>query len=468
MTLLRWILLALAFVFATPGMAKGGVTVTVSRATGGDWLVDYAFQLRSAVWFFPRSAFDLDGKPWRAQGWTVETPGVTLARAGHYDALSGAAPLTRVRIRMKPFAKPLMGDYIPALAFSDGGLAFYTDHFIVTPAKSIAAARALPGDLNGVRMPQPTVTLVVRDPGRRLLLRGKTLTGRVRYRLGGEDAYVYSGPAPVIETASFAGVIDSGLPGWVRTELDNFTPRVMGLYAQRLGAPAGGRPMALIAWQGGTQPGRSLNGSVLDQMLVMQLAGQQVLSPSPFVMAEMRWFIGHESAHFWMGQTVRYSRDDEGWILEGAADLLAVRAMGKLVDDFDSRAFLQDSMKDCLRLQTAGKPLATAGERGENRAYYACGALLMLAAESAAKQQNAGADIFTLMRALIDANRKDGVVTAADWLGEFRSVTGNSALTGAVRGFIEKGVADPRVFWVRLFTATGVGFVAEGEGIRLT
>ena len=46
-------------------------------------------------------------------------------------------------------------------------------------------------------------------------------------------------------------------------------------------------------------------------------------SPQPEIVERSRWFIGHEGAHFWLGQTVRYAFADEAWITEGGADLMA-------------------------------------------------------------------------------------------------------------------------------------------------
>jgi hypothetical protein len=226
--------------------------------------------------------------------------------------------------------------------------------------------------------------------------------------------------------------------------------------------------MALIAWQGSEQPGVSMGGSVLDHMVVMQISGRQALQPGPAILGQMRWFIAHESAHFWLGQTVEYDRESEGWIMEGGADLLAIRGTQSLVPDYDAKAFLQREMDECLKLETAGKPLAGAGERGENRAYYACGALLALAAEGVVRKADPSADIFTFVRALIDANRADGKVSAADWLAQFEKMGGDPALAAEIRGFLDKGVADPRAFWMRLFAATGVAFTVEGEGLKLT
>ena len=155
------ILAAAVFAAAAPAAARRAVEVTITRTAPDQWVVDYAFDGRPGVWFFPRSSTDLDGKPWRPQAWTVETPGVRLVRAGRYDALAAGdgKPLARVRIRMRAFAEPLIGDYTPALAFSDGGVALYGDHFTIIPQPSLEAVAALPYDLTATRLDIPAITL---------------------------------------------------------------------------------------------------------------------------------------------------------------------------------------------------------------------------------------------------------------------------------------------------------------------
>lgn len=462
---MRWLIgFLLALVAPLAAQAAPAVRVTLTRA-GDEWLVDYAFARQSPVWVFQRTASDLDGVPWRPQSWRVETPGVRIEHVGHHDVLVADAPLTRVRIRMRPFAQPLIGDYTPALAFSDGGLALYTDHFAVSPVADVATVRALPADLTGTALAQPEESLTILDPGRRLLLRGETLRGRASLRIGEGGTYVYSGDAAVIDTPSFAGVIDAGLPAWVRTELDDFTPRLFRLYTERLGPPAGGKPMALVAWQGAERPGSSFGGSVLEGMVVMQLSGQRALTSSPELLAGLRWFLGHESAHFWVGQTIHVSRKADGWIMEGSPDLLAVRALQGFYPDYDARAQLQRELDECLTLTGPGEALAAADERDEYRAYYACGAMLALAAEGVAKQR--GGDFFTFLRGLIAARRANGEVTGADWIARFRGEGGDAATAAQIGAFVDKGVDDPRAFFARLFATCGVGARVEGDTLLL-
>ena len=93
------------------------------------------------------------------------------------------------------------------------------------------------------------------------------------------------------------------------------------------------------------------------------------------------WFIAHEAAHFWLGQTVSYEYARDSWITEGGADLLAVRAVAETDPDYDPRAAAQPAPS---RIASAWRAAASesARERGEHRAYYACGAVFGLVAEA--------------------------------------------------------------------------------------
>jgi hypothetical protein len=70
--------------------------------------------------------------------------------------------------------------------------------------------------------------------------------------------------------------------------------------------------------------------------------------------------------------------------------------MQTLVAGYDPKPKLQEEMRNCLKLNGAGKPLATAESRGDDKVQYACGALLSLVAEAAAKRHDSNADIFPL------------------------------------------------------------------------
>jgi hypothetical protein len=467
----RLILAALVCLFgacAAAGRTPQDARITLAHGSAG-WVADYDLGRDAPVWFFLRSHDDLKGQPWRPRSFVVETPGVTLARVGRFDMLArtDGAPIRHVRFRIIPFAHPVDADYAPALAFSDGGIAFYTDDFRIVPLKSADAVKALPYDLGEQNLPDVAETLTIRNPDHSILLHGKVHAGRAALPLTDtDDTYAYTGPARPIDGPDFAGLIDPGLPPWIRAELDGLLPRLMRLYAERLGPPSGAKPTALVAWQGAAAEGLSLKGDVVPGMVTMAISGKQMLAPKPQVLDYVRWFFGHEASHFWVGQTVHYARAGEAWITEGGADFLAVRALQQLVPGYDPRPKLQQEMVDCLKLNGPNLPLATAEERGDDQAKYACGALLALAAEAATKRGDAHADAFTFPRRLIDANRPDREVTEKDWLDQFAKAAG-SATREKVRRFVDSGAADPRSFWIDLFAATGVPYRAEAGSIIL-
>jgi hypothetical protein len=457
------VLAALAAIPPATGLRPPpGVTVTIMRGEGDEWIADYRFDEPSRTWFFPRSGIGEDGTPWRPRVWSVDTPGVKMVRAGHYDVLTSAGgPMKRVRIRMSLDAEQPQGDYAPVLRFSDGAVAFFSGQFMLLPVGSVAAAGSLPIDLSRAGLNWTPVTLIVNDPGRRLMMRGAVTKNRVSFRVDEANTYIYTGDTQVIETPAFAGVIDPGLPPWVRREVSDFTPRLMKLYRDRLGPPAIGRPMALIAWGGDLAEVETLGGGVVDGMVVMQIGGARVREDLPLTRSWLRWFLGHESAHFWMGQTLRNERITQGWITEGTADFLATRALQQLAPEYDPRPVLGDAMDECLTLVGPREALARSRERGEPRANYSCGALLLLAVDSALKRRDPKADGFTFVRRLIDTNRDDGTIDTGEWIEQFRIATGNKALASEVRAFILIGVPDPEAFWRRLFAATGVTLPVE-------
>jgi hypothetical protein len=169
------------------------------------------------------------------------------------------------------------------------------------------------------------------------------------------------------------------------------------------------------------------------------------------------WFIAHEASHFWLGQTVRYATQRDSWILEGGAELLAMRTVQKLNPGFDPRTKLNEALRDCGDL--ADDPVATALERDEPRANYACGAIFALVAEKA----NSG-DFFAFTRRLIDANRADHELTSAEWFAELDKASGSPRHSAAIRELAEKGSPDPKAKIAALLKGAGIAYVLDAKG----
>lgn len=437
-----------------PAAIDAAPQVTVTR--DGDHLtVDYRFDRDAPVWAFMDSALETDSRqPWRPRQWTVETPGVVMERRGFYDIVRSrdGGPVPReVRFRVRPKPVDLEAEY-RTLVFSNGTVGLPTRQFDVFALGSVQAAEQVPDDLNRVRVDGGPARVTWRDVGGPVLFKGRRAA---ELTTTDERSYVLLGEATVTPGDGLSTVIDPNLPSWIVQEIRSFAPEVGHYYRSRLGdTDAGGdAPIVMAAWNGPTERVTSMSGSVLPGLIVMSFEGRGVTTPQSEIRERSRWFIAHEAAHFWLGQAVRYQFADEAWITEGGADMMAVRALKRLDPAYDDRAELQSEVDDCVAL--AGKPVAQAGERGEHRAFYACGAVFALAAEGAQRQRTGG-DWFDFLKPLL--RQPDGVLSRQEWLTALTRVSRDPTLVNDISGLLDRGAADPSAVIARLFQRTGVAF----------
>jgi hypothetical protein len=426
--------------------------VTVTRA-GEVWTAEYALDRDAPVWAFFRSAL-INGsrRPWRLEQWQVTTPGVVLERVGNYDILrssDGGAVPRRLTIAFRPKAENLEADY-GVLVFTDGSVALPSGQFDVFPLASVDSAAAAPADLNGYPLETGPATVTWRDQSGPILFRGRRIPEATETEA---DTYVLFGQANLVEGPRLITVIDPAAPAWISAEIEEFAPRVADYYVQRLGPGQTERPTVMVSWSGPT-PGRmSMGGSVMPGLIVMNFEGVGVVAPSDAVRGLSRWFIGHESGHFWLGQTVRYERARDAWITEGGADLMAIRALAALDPAWSARDELQKEVDDCVRL--GDEPVAEAASRGEHRAVYACGAVFALVAEGALKRATGG-DWFDFLASLIDANREDGILARDEWLAALDAVSGDPSLRRDIEALLDHGSQDAAASVASLLGRAGV------------
>jgi hypothetical protein len=450
------------------GVAEPGpVAVTVERA-GDRWTADYVLDRDAPAWAFFRSALLRETRqPWRPAWWRVETPGVVLERIGDYDVLRtlDGGPVPRsVRIAMTPQEGDLEADYDPALMFSDGTVALYSGQFDLFPLAAADAARDVPRDLNGVDVPGGPARITWRDRAGPVLFKGER---KPEVTARDVDTYVLFGEASTRQGDGVTTVIDPGLPRWLGDELGGFTPRVMAYYAARLGKAQGEAPTLMVSWTGPTESLSSMGGSVLPGLISMNFEGEGVLNPDAQALARARWFIGHEAAHFWLGsQGLKYQYAREAWITEGGADLMAVRALKAMDPGYDARAELQSEVDDCVRL-AAGQPVSSAAQRGEHRAYYACGAVWGLVIEGA-ERQTGGGDFFDVVAAFQRRDNADGILSRDEWLGALTRLSRDPTLANDISTMLDEGVANPSAVIARLFQRTGVAFRLDNGRVILT
>lgn len=437
----------------------GPLDVAVTRS-GTSWTADFHFPRRARAWAFLRSSVTRnDGQPWRTQSWTVDTPGVRLERRGHYDVLSrtdGRHLPRSVRIHFAPFSRALITDYDPALVFTDGSVALFSEQFDAFPLRSARRAERLPVDLSGTDAPPSPTRVTFTDRGGAVLHSGARVSS---VSLDDDDGtYILFGPAEPVETEAMTTIIDPELPEWIRESLLSDMPAILARYAAIFGPAPGPKPTLMVSWGGPTPRLTSMNSGVLNGLMVMTYEGRGVLVENPRLRRQGLWFVAHEGAHFWIGQLVTYQFTRDAWITEGGADLLAIRAVPEFDPDYDSRAVLQEAVDDCAAL-TVGRSVESAEQRDEHRAYYACGTVFALIAEVASNRP-----FSDFVRSLIEANRADRVVTRADWLAALDSASGDPSLSAGISRLLDQGAADPNALLAALFTRAGIAFTRDEGG----
>lgn len=438
--------------------------VTVTR-DGANWRADYVLDRDAPAWAFYNSSRVIHTRePWRPRDWSVTTPGVVLERIGELDVLraaDGGNVPRKFSLRLTPRGDNLEADY-PVLIFTDGSVALFAGAFDIFALERADVASQTPDEIAARKKDGANAHVTWTDRAGPVLVHGQRLKTATT-----EDgsAYVLFGEARVKEASRIVTVVDPQLPGWITTSIESFSPQVVDRYAARLGKGQTDRPMIMASWYGPTQNVVSYGGSVLPGLIVMSFEGRELLTLKDSVLVENRWFIAHEVAHFWLGQTVHAENPDESWITEGGADLMAVRATKALDPAFDDIGMLQKEVDDCVTLGV--KPVAGAGQRGEHRSYYACGAVLALAAEGLQRRKTGG-DWFDVLKPLIDAHREDGVVTRAAWLAHVASLGASPKMTAEIDGFLSAGAKNPTAAIRSLFDQSGVAYRMVKGRIVLT
>jgi hypothetical protein len=449
----RWLIALLALVVAAPAAATPGpvAKVTVERQ-GNRWTADYQLLQREPLWVFAKSVLPRESRTsWRLATVQVLTPGVRLQRLGNFDALvsmKGALP-KHVRLSFTPYLEDIEAGFDPALAFADGSVALYAEQFKLVPMESASAAKRVPPEDSQL----PGIDLITRmtfvDRAGPVLVHGKR---EQRPTIDDGGAYVLFGRAKPVIGPAMTTILDPALPKWLPDYLNAELPKILAQYREKLGPSPVGQPTLLASWAGPLPHTVSLGGSVLPGMVVMTLAGDGLLKPSDKVSHYARWFVSHEAAHFWLGQAVHYSNRSESWITEGGAELLAFRATAAADPTFDIKARLSEARDECTPFLANGG-IASAYEReGDFRAYYACGAILALAAEKASD-----GDFADFVRTLIRRFGADETVTRAEWLALLDERAPGRGLSTAAAKLLDDKQADPQRALDAFITAAAIG-----------
>ncbi len=427
-----------------PAVAKDAaepVKVEVTRHDGV-WSARFTFPESAAHWAFQRSSLQrITQQPWRQESWRIATPGVRLERIGEFEVLvaDGEAVPTQVEMQFTPFAKDLMADYDPAMVFSNGTVGLYTGHFFTFPIHERA-------DLEALSRPRdyPSQIVLTDEGDAQLLYNGQ----RWNSVTTANEAYVLFGEAALVESALVATIFDPGLPAWLSEAMPGFNERTFAYYTSRLGEHTQARPTILASWAGPTPELMSMGGSVTGNMVAMRLEGEGLLEPRTEALERIEWFVAHEAAHFWLGQTVSHDDRRNAWISEGGADLMALRLMLRQPLPAESEMFeaIPNARQDCARSLADGG-VQQAGDRLDHRANYACGMIFALAVEQAGKER--GEDFFDFVALLASRYREQGI-GSDEWLDSARDFGMAESDLLHIRALLHHGAKDGEAALARL------------------
>ncbi len=79
-----------------------------------------------------------------------------------------------------------------------------------------------------------TLTLVA-APGESVVVQGRSPASEESVALQNDGTYAYFGTLAPVETAGFVGVLDRGMPDWMRIRVSADLPHLFAFYARRLG-----------------------------------------------------------------------------------------------------------------------------------------------------------------------------------------------------------------------------------------
>jgi hypothetical protein len=455
----RAILALVALWLSAPALAVEIVaSADISRDTKS-WIADFQLKADAPVWAFSDSILPRESNSsFRASSWTVETPGVRLERHGWYDTFvvaKGNVP-RKVRVRFTPYTKDIEASYDAALAFSDGSVALYDGKFKIVPMPSVKAVEDAPIDSDKLPGSNRKTGVGFEDKERGVFVLGSRVERAVLLDKG---TYALFGPIPIIESAALATVIDPQLPTWLGTKLAAEMPKILADYAESMGPAPGNRPTLMVSWAGPTKGVTSMGGSVLPDMVVMTFEGDGIARENPDVANGARGFIAHEAAHFWLGQAFAYDNPQQGWITEGGADLLSIRAVAANDPAFDAKAQLQGALDRCAGFLAKGG-VATANERRDHKAYYDCGVVIAMTAENVS-----GGNFASFVKALIARNTDDRIVTRAEWLGLLEQRAPGRGLPDAIGAMLDSKPDDPNAALANLLQRAAIPFTLNANGV---
>jgi hypothetical protein len=413
-----------------------GVTANLTDLGDGRFRVDYLFAEPQTALIFSRSSGD-----YRTGSWTALDDGAALERIAGFDALLFDTPRQSAAFTVEVrFVRP-EGDYAPYSAFSDGGIVLFTGQFELLPETDRDSIAALEGQLGRWVGEQPVLGVRVQS-SRPMIHNGVRRESEATEVSRGSGAFIYIGDAEIFEGRSFAGVVDEGLPAWIRDSFDDDLAAVFAAYETRWGFALSERASVLFAFEGYDHPGFSNKGGASGSSLMLQSSGEGLREESDRVGRYLRWFFAHEAAHlFQTSSGVGLANSTDAWIHEGAATMMANDVLAHMASDPQAeRISVYAAAYSACRDFLADGSLQDAANRNQFQAHYDCGAVIALMTDAALPD----ADIYEFWNALLAMVQEQDAYLAADFYAYVMDQMGADPLViAALNELVSQDLPDP-------------------------
>ncbi|MBL4595586.1 MAG: hypothetical protein JKX99_03295 [Robiginitomaculum sp.] len=348
------------------------LTVTVEKQDNGLWLAHYVFAEPQTAMILSRSRND-----YRTQSWKSLDPNASFERINGFDAFLFENPTTNVSFEFKPYTGRIYQDYSPFIPFSDGGVAIYAGQFEALSVTDRAAIEELQGDIYNWQGQQGQLAVRILSAAP-MIENGEIVTGEALDISTGGGGYIYVGNAKITEGKDFTGVIDPGLPNWLRERFDDDLTLIFDGFRELWGASLAQKSTVLFSFRGYQGQGFSNKGGVFGSMLTLDMSGSALRTEDKGTLHATHWFFAHEAAHLFQGiGGLHPSPSHHAWISEGGANALAnhVLTHQNLVDEAYIVSDYSRKYAQCTAYLQTGK-LSNASAQGKFEVPYACGDIM--------------------------------------------------------------------------------------------
>lgn len=434
------------------------VLATVSARSEGRWRVKYIFDRPHTALFFSRSSGD-----YRRSTWKPVTRGVSLERLDGFDAVLMKTPMIAIEFLFTPYTQTVPKDYTPFIPFSDGGLALYTGQFELLPETDRAAIAAMHGDIDRWQGEQPMFAVRVLSD-QPMVHNGELRKREAVHVSRGDGTYIYIGEASLLQGADLTGVIDPGLPAWLRQRVKPELSAIFDANRALWGEGLGQKATVLFAFRGFEGEGMSNKGGAVNSLLALESSGEDLRTFHADILIFFRWFFAHEVVHLFQNRHgASIDSRSAAWMTEGAANAMAIsvlREIGVTDDEFVLGQY-GEAIDKCSEYLGDG-PLIEAAQRGQFDAFYTCGDLIAQMTDAALADD----DLFSFWNALLarGAEADQHLYSTADYFDVLRERGAKGSVIELLRSLVYEQQADPEKTLLRAMHTTGLAPRFDDDG----